>query len=61
MCAVQGLCTINEIQNNNKEVIVYYRDVTIKKSDGTTEQAVGATNSTSRRPSIGLWPRPTDE
>ena len=32
---------IREVQ----EVVIYYRNVTIKKSDGTTEQAVAASNS----------------
>ena len=45
---------IREVQ----EVVVYYRNVTIKNPDGTVESAVGATNSSeSRRPSIGLFPR----
>ena len=45
---------IREVQ----EVVVYYRNVTIKNPDGTTEQAVGVTNGDdSRRPSIGLFPR----
>ena len=48
---------IREVQ----QVVVYYRDVTLKNPDGTTEEAVGVSNSTSNRPSIGLWPRPTNE
>lgn len=41
-----------------QEVVIYYRNVTIKNPDGTVEKAVGATNgSDSKRPSIGLWPR----
>jgi len=45
---------IREVQ----EVIVYYRNVTIKNPDGSTEKAVGVSNSTdSRRPSIGIFPR----
>ena len=47
---------IREVQ----EVVVYYRDVTIKNPDGTTEEGVGASNSTSNRPTIGLWPRNPD-
>ena len=48
---------IREVQ----EVIVYYRNVTIKNPDGSTEKAVGATNGEeSRRPSIGLYPREKD-
>ena len=44
-----------------QEVVIYYRNVTIKKPDGTVENAVGATNgSDSRRPSIGLFPRQKD-
>lgn len=43
------------------EVVVYYRNVTIKKPDGTTEQGVGVSNSDdSSRPSIGLYPRDKD-
>jgi len=44
------------------EVVVYYRSVTIKNPDGTTEQAVGVsnTNNDSIRPSIGLFPRDKD-
>ena len=46
---------------NMQEVVVYYRNVTIKNPDGTVENAVGATNgSDSRRPSIGLFPRDKD-
>jgi len=48
---------IREVQ----EVVVYYRDVTIKNSDGTIEDGVGVSNSTSRRPTIGLFPRNKDE
>ena len=49
---------IREVQ----EVVIYYRNVTIKNPDGSTQDAVGATNgSESRRPSIGLWPRNKDE
>jgi hypothetical protein len=45
------------------EVVVYYRNVTIKNSDGTTEEAVGIsnTNDDSNRPSIGLFPRNKDK
>ena len=43
-----------------QEVVIYYRNVTIKKSDGTTEQGVGASNS-SKRPTIGIWPRNKEE
>ena len=43
-----------------QQVVIYYRDVTLKSPDGTTEQAVVASNS-SRRPTIGLWPRNKDE
>ena len=41
------------------EVIVYYRNVTIKNPDGTEEKGVGVSNSDddSRRPSVGLFPR----
>ena len=44
------------------EVVVYYRSVTIKNPDGTTEQGVGVsnTNNDSIRPSIGLFPREKD-
>ena len=49
---------IREVQ----EVVIYYRNVTIKNPDGTVESAVGASNSTeSRRPSIGLFPRNKDD
>ena len=48
---------IREVQ----QVVVYYRDVTLKNPDGTTEQGVGASNSTSSRPTIGIWPRNKDE
>ena len=42
---------IREVQ----EVVIYYRNVTIKNPDGTVEKAVGATNgSDSRRPSIAV-------
>ena len=45
-----------------QEVVIYYRNVTIKNPDGSTTQGVGATNgSESRRPTIGLWPRNKDE
>ena len=45
-----------------QEVVIYYRNVTIKNTDGSTTQGVGATNgSESRRPTIGLWPRNKDE
>ena len=45
-----------------QEVVIYYRNVTIKNPDGTVEKGVGATNgSESRRPTIGLWPRNKDE
>tara|TARA_B100001105_G_scaffold64320_1_gene50346 strand:- start:219 stop:626 length:408 start_codon:yes stop_codon:yes gene_type:complete len=43
-----------------QEVVIYYRNVTIKNPDGTTEDAVAASNS-SKRPTIGLWPRNKDE
>ena len=37
-----------------QEVVIYYRNVTIKNPDGSTQDAVGATNgSDSRRPTIG--------
>ena len=44
------------------EVVVYYRNVTIKNPDGTSEQGVGVSNSNddSIRPSIGLFPRQKD-
>ena len=44
------------------EVVVYYRNVTIKNPDGSTEKGVGVsnTNDDSRRPSIGLFPREKD-
>ncbi len=44
------------------EVVVYYRNVTIKNPDGTTEQGVGVSNSNddSIRPTIGLFPREKD-
>jgi hypothetical protein len=49
---------IREVQ----EVVVYYRNVTIKNPDGTTEAGVGVTNGEdSRRPSIGLFPRDNKE
>ena len=49
---------IREVQ----EVVVYYRNVTIKNPDGTSEQGVGASNTNdSRRPSIGIFPRNKDE
>ena len=39
------------------EVVVYYRNVTIKTPDGSTEKGVGGSNSAdSNRPSIGLFP-----
>ena len=48
---------IREVQ----EVIVYYRNVTIRNPDGSTEKAVGVTNGDdSRRPSIGIFPRNKD-
>ena len=44
-----------------QEVVIYYRNVTIKNPDGTVEKGVGVTNgSESRRPSIGLFPRKKD-
>ena len=44
-----------------QEVVIYYRNVTIKNPDGSTQDAVGATNgSDSRRPTIGLFPRQKD-
>ena len=45
------------------EVIVYYRNVTIKNPDGTEEKGVGVSNSNddSRRPSVGLFPRNKDK
>ena len=44
-----------------QEVGIYYRNGTIKNPDGSTQDAVGATNgSDSRRPSIGLFPRQKD-
>ncbi len=43
------------------EVVVYYRNVTIKNPDGSTEQGVGVSNSEdSNRPSIGIFPRNKD-
>jgi len=44
------------------EVVVYYRSVTIKNPDGSTEKGVGVSNSNddSKRPSIGLFPRDKD-
>ena len=44
------------------EVVVYYRNVTIKNPDGSTEQGVGVSNSNdeSTRPSIGIFPRNKD-
>ena len=43
------------------EVVVYYRNVTIKNPDGSTEKGVGVSNSEdSNRPSIGLFPRDKD-
>ena len=48
---------IREVQ----EVVVYYRNVTIKNPDGTSEKGVGASNSNSRRPSIGIFPRNKEE
>ena len=49
---------IREVQ----EVVVYYRNVTIKNPDGTSEKGVGASNADdSRRPSIGIFPRNKDE
>ena len=45
-----------------QQVVIYYRNVTIKNPDGSTTEGVGATNSSeSRRPTIGLWPRNKDE
>ena len=46
---------IREVQ----EVVIYYRNVTIKNPDGTTEDAVAASNSRTR-PTIGLFPRNKD-
>ncbi len=44
-----------------QEVVIYYRNVTIKNPDGSTTQGVGATNGNeSRRPTIGLFPRDKD-
>ena len=49
---------IREVQ----EVVVYYRNVTIKNPDGTSEKGVGASNADdSKRPSIGIFPRNKDE
>ena len=49
---------IREVQ----EVVVYYRNVTIKNPDGTSEKGVGASNTDdSRRPSIGIFPRNKEE
>ena len=44
------------------EVVVYYRSVTIRNPDGTTESGVGVSNSNddSIRPTIGLFPRNKD-
>jgi len=45
---------IREVQ----EVIVYYRNVTIKNPDGSTEKGVGVSNAKdSNRPSVGIFPR----
>ena len=43
-----------------QEVVIYYRNVTIKNPDGSSEQGVGASNSR-ERPTIGLWPRNPDQ
>ena len=49
---------IREVQ----EVVVYYRNVTIKNPDGSETDAVGATNGDgSNRPSIGVFPREKDK
>jgi len=49
---------IREVQ----EVVVYYRNVTIKNPDGSETEAVGATNGDgSNRPSIGIFPRNKDK
>ena len=44
-------------------VVVYYRSVTIKNPDGTTEQGVGVSNTKddTKRPSIGIFPRNKDK
>ena len=44
------------------EVVVYYRNVTIKNPDGSKEKGVGVSNSNddTRRPSVGLFPRDKD-
>ena len=42
-----------------QQVVIYYRNVTIKNPDGTTEDAVAVSNSRTR-PSIGLFPRNKD-
>ena len=48
---------IREVQ----EVVIYYRDVTIKNPDGSTTKGVGVTNGDdSKRPTIGLFPREKD-
>jgi hypothetical protein len=45
---------IREVQ----EVVVYYRNVTIKNPDGTSERGVGVSNgNSSSRPSVGIFPR----
>ena len=45
---------IREVQ----EVVIYYRNVTIKNPDGTSESGVGVTNATNgNRPSVGIFPR----
>ena len=45
---------IREVQ----EVIVYYRNVTIKNPDGSTEKGVGVSNTKDgNRPSVGIFPR----
>ena len=49
---------IREVQ----EVVIHYRNVTIKNPDGTLEQGVGASNtSDSNRPSIGIFSRNEEE
>ena len=48
---------IREVQ----EVVIYYRNVTIKNPDGSTTKGVGVTNGDdSKRPTIGLFPREKD-
>ena len=55
------MCIRDRYLREVQEVVIYYRNVTIKNPDGSTQDAVGATNgSDSRRPTIGLFPRQKD-